>query len=773
MNQHQLRVAAACALAVSLRPVLAESTTNAPSTMETTVIEGIPLEETIVPTARPFNSVYGTDRSILDTPRNVTIVSRTQLDAISIHDVREFSKLTASSYTGSNFGAPTTPSIRGQYADTFVNGSRVGLTSNGNGLPINFNSVESVNIVKGPASVVYGPSQYVGGYVDYITKRPYFDQFHGEAFGEFGMYDQQRWGLDFGAPIGTEKKLGYRISYSGESSGSYYEDGFKKTEAVYGALSWTPTEDYELFFNNEFFWANYTENFGMNRPTQALIDHGLYQTGVNNNNGTSPTPSDPQNSKNVGSGFFPNNIQLGPVIPISRRNRLLRPDDQSSGVSYNAQVIQTLKLSDDSQLVDTTAFRYVRRNTQSSYLYSEIIDPSWSFDNRTEYRLNLEKHAINTGLDIRYQSVRAYNDFYNEPANAWDLTKSHSSINYFNSVNFPSPYTQQPVPGTSWPNRYYTPDNGDSGASTAFFIAPFVQEDWKLTDRLSLLAGARADIVSPDYHVSWLNNSLRDSTTVVLPNANASLNYKWTPQVSSYVTYNYSQNPVGATGNGGGITTSGNGQYSNSNLRNNAILYEAGTKVSLFGNKLFASGALFQQERADRQQDLSVVTFRTRGIEAELNYQPDRHLYVTFGYSYMDSEVNATQFFVNNTDIPGYVTPAQLAASRGPGPYRRQGLPDHLFNVLVSYKLDSGLGASANVVATTEINNDVAGNIRIPAQYTLDLSGFYQHKRFEARVSLLNVTDEKNWSAPNYVYGQESIVADLPFRVEGRLTVKF
>lgn len=773
MNQHQFKIATACALALSARSAWAQSSTNTPSTMATTVIEGIPLEETIVPTARPFNSVYGSDMSILDTPRNVTIISRTQLDAISIHDVREFSKLTSSSYTTSNFGAPTTPSIRGQYADTFVNGSRVGLTSNGNGLPINFNSVESVNIVKGPASVVYGPSQYVGGYVDYITKRPYFDTFHGEAFGEFGMYDQFRWGVDFGAPIGKDKNMGYRVSYSGESSGSYYVDGFKKTEALYGAYNWTPSDTYELFINNEIFWANYTENFGINRPTQALIDHGLYQTGVNDNGGTSPTASDPQNSKNVGSGFFPNNIQLGPVVSISRRNRLLRPDDQSSGASYNLQAIQNLKLTEDSQIVDTTSFHYVRRNTQSSYLYSEIIDPSWSFENRAEYRLTLEKHSINTGLDIRYQSVRAYNDFYNEPANAWDLTKDHGSINYFNSVNFPSPYTQFPVPGTSWKNRYFTPDNGDSGTSTAFFVGPFAQENWKITDQLSLLGGARADLLAPNYHVSWSKGYLGDNTVLVLPNANASLNYKWTPQVSSYVTYNYSQNPVGAIGNGGGITTGGNHQYSNSNLRNNAILYEAGTKVSLIGNQLFATGAVFQQERADRQQDLSVVTFRTRGIEAELNYQPDRHLFVTFGYSYMDSEVNATQFFVNNTDIPGYVSFGTFAANRGPGPYRRQGLPDHLFNVLVSYKFDGGFGVSANVVATTEINNDVAGNLRIPAQYTLDLSAFYQHKRFEARVSLLNVTDEKNWSSPNYVYGQESIVADLPFRAEGRLTVKF
>ncbi|MCX6861924.1 MAG: TonB-dependent receptor plug domain-containing protein [Verrucomicrobia bacterium] len=187
MNTHRLTIAAAAALALSARDTAqAQSSTNV---LDKTLIEAVPLEESVMPTVRPVNSVYGTDRSVIDTPRNVTIISREQLNAINIFDVRDFSKLTSSSYTRSNFGAPTTPDIRGQIADTFVNGMRTGLTSNGNGMPVNFNAVESVNIVKGPASAVYGPSQYVSGYIDLQSKKPYFDGFHGEVIGTYGMYD--------------------------------------------------------------------------------------------------------------------------------------------------------------------------------------------------------------------------------------------------------------------------------------------------------------------------------------------------------------------------------------------------------------------------------------------------------------------------------------------------------------------------------------------------------------------------------------------------------
>ena len=130
--------------------------------MESFEVRDVPIEENVIPTSRPFNSVFGVGENLKDTPRSVTIISREQLSAIGIQDVRDFAKLTSSSFTRSNFGAPANPDIRGQYADVFYNGMRGGLTSNGNGMPVDFNWVESVNIVKGPATAVQGTSAYVG-----------------------------------------------------------------------------------------------------------------------------------------------------------------------------------------------------------------------------------------------------------------------------------------------------------------------------------------------------------------------------------------------------------------------------------------------------------------------------------------------------------------------------------------------------------------------------------------------------------------------------------
>ena len=83
-----------------------------------------------------------------------------------------FSYLTSSSYSDASFGQPNIPRIRGQYADMFFNGMRDSFTLNGYGAPMSFNSVDSIDIIKGPASVQAGPGAGVGGAIDITTKMP-------------------------------------------------------------------------------------------------------------------------------------------------------------------------------------------------------------------------------------------------------------------------------------------------------------------------------------------------------------------------------------------------------------------------------------------------------------------------------------------------------------------------------------------------------------------------------------------------------------------------
>jgi hypothetical protein len=105
-------------------------------------------------------------------------------------------------------------------------------------------------------------------------------------------------------------------------------------------------------------------------------------------------------------------------------------------------------------------------------------------------------------------------------------------------------------------------------------------------------------------------------------------------------------------------------------------------------------------------------------------------------------------------------------------------LPKHAFNLLARYQVPTPygtVGAILNNVVTGPFYLDYGNYLNVPWQYQMDLTFFYKTPdgRFEARLALLNLTGEHNWSPPNPIYGNDSVVAEWPFHVEGTLTFRF
>ena len=761
--------------------------------MEKYQVDDVPVEAQILPTSRPFASVFGTEDSIIDIPRNVTIISRAQMDTIDISDVTEFSKLTSSSFTDSNFGSPANPSIRGQSADVFLNGMRLFIGESGDGIPLDFNSIESINIIPGPATAVQGASPYVGGFVDLISKQPFFDGFKSSISYTYGSYNTNRWTLDSGGPI--SKTLAYRFSYSGEDSDGYYYNWIRETTSVYGAIDWRPTNTYELFVDVKAYWADYRENFGINRPTQALINDGYYIPGTNVNNGTSATAADPQNAANIASD---NTIDFGAPVKVDYRETAQGPASHAHGMAYNAQAIQTLHVSTDAKFVSNTMFSYTKRDTFNSDGYSEIIDPSWFIDSREQFMITKATWEVNTGVELKYQSVRAYDDFFFEPVNVWDL----SSVSYRKTLNSylaadgaAAGFLGAPVPG--FEDRYATPAlgtfgpgsgnggglyfnlNNDTNVSEAGTISPFIQGSFKLTGDLSLVAGARMDIM----HVETsdpLNPPAAASLELGEPNANVSLVYKISPTWSTYLTYNYSENYSGDLADGGGFAiyadANGNPTLPRGLFAEESQLFEYGTKIQLLNEKLFVTSDIFYQTRESKPQGSPVEQYQYYGFELGLNYQPNRAFFATLNYSFINGSLpaSADPFQGYSTQqIPGGPPDPNTNPVQTTGRYRAPGQPLHTFNALASYTLPSGLGFESNVLFTSQMNNDYQGYLVIPWQYSLDASVFYKTKHWEYRVSGKNLTNQHNWEPSVATYALEGIVPLPTITVYGTIKYKF
>jgi outer membrane receptor protein involved in Fe transport len=740
----------------------------------------IPSEEQIVPTARPFNSVFDMNEEILDTPRSVTIISSAQLAAIDIQDVRDFSELTSSSYTATNFGAASNPTIRGQYADIFLNGMRERATSNGNGMPIDFNAIESVNIVKGPASAVQGASSYVGGYADLISKRPYFDQFRGSVWETIGSYDTERWGVDVGGPV--SEGLAYRISYSGEDSGGFFWSQHAKDESIYAALTWRPSANYELFANVHGYLAEYTDNFGVNRPSQALIDDDLYVTGVNVNNGPNMPPSDPQNSKYVEATG--NVMAFGAPVAFDRHMRLENPADGSIARSLDIQAIQYFYIGSNLRIINPNLFSFVRRETYDSYFFDEVINPDANLESRLEIQLKLDRVSFNSGLNGRYTLTHGYNDYMFQPISVWDITKDPSFVNVKDSVYFPGPAELGtgggPIPG--FPGYYANSQlsGGNSNQSFSLDGAIFFQGIWSVTDWLSLVAGTRADYL----HVHTIDPYTPGAgagLSVLLPNENLSVLFKVTPTTTAYATYNFSRNPSGAAGEGGGfdgLTQRPDGTYylPKFSYSEASELFEVGVKKGTLDNRFFAGLTLYQQTRTAGALNLPETTELVRGVEVELNYQPSRRFYLTFSYSLMAASVPAGSLVdvLGATNAMGqYWAPGIGPSTQETGRIKLQGQPRDQWNGLISYRLGAHWVASINGTLRDEINNNWAGTIVIPWEYSLNGSLAYETRDWTARILVRNMTNAQNWSPPNSAYGNVSIYADPGARGELTITRKF
>jgi hypothetical protein len=758
--------------------------------MQTIIVTGIPPEENILPTSRPTSSIYGFDLPVLDTPRSATIISREQLSQIDIQDARDYDKLTSDSYTESDFGTPAVPSIRGQPGDVLINGMRTAANADGNGPPVDFNNIESVNIIKGPPDATTGSSQFVGGYVDEITKKPYFDKFQGDASTTIGMYDQFRQTLDFGGPI-VKDQLAYRVSYSGTESGSYYELVHNDSQTGYLAMTWIPSDKYTLDFNASFGEVDYLENNGINRVTQNLIDNGEYATGQ---------------ALPVGGGFF-NPIPVTGNVNISRSDNTHNPNDGAYAETANTQAIQTFAIDDDQKIVSNTFWQYLYWRTLNGQGYDQLTNGDNTVDQRisyiwgadipitdatkatsdpkdekaitapTESEPGLTFHnTVNTGAEFRMESHDDYQSFAAEPFNAYDLTANDNDIFVPPSVSatgFPTPYK---IPGM--PGQYiFQPAN--SGASEVYETSGFVQDKFDFTKEWSLIFGGRADIFYVDAKNpvgSPTGNGdpnifAPDHTTQVLSDFNVSPTYKPFPWMTVYATLNRGQAP-GNTTQSGAFSPS---DLASSQFHEWATMYEFGAKFSLIKDKLFTTITGYDEHRYEPATTGGSYKQRVEGVETDLAYQPDKHFYATLSYSYAYG-VDIDPGFLHETNSSytvGGTTLTDQANFDLLGTFKSPGFPNHVINALFVYKFDNGFGVSADAQATSPILVTWGSNVEIPWQYNVDFSAFYTWKESEVKLSVYNATDQQNWGSVNPIYGLDSIFAAEPIHLEGTLKIHF
>jgi iron complex outermembrane receptor protein len=228
-------------------------------------------------------SIFGFDKTLVETPRSASSVSQEQMERFGITQIYDLVSQSPGTFTSSFFGTGGALDIRGTPGEVYFRGM-LRLENPGN-YPTPIGAADRIDIVRGPASPIYGPSK-TGGYMNFVPKtaRASNGTYSAEAKG-YLSYDGGSWGRNVlkGSITGPGNIGGHEFGYSlyaeAEDSGNYYRNIFSKNLVLSAAFDTNITSSLRAEFGGVFQKFRGTQNSGWNRLTQDLIDNSNYITG--------------------------------------------------------------------------------------------------------------------------------------------------------------------------------------------------------------------------------------------------------------------------------------------------------------------------------------------------------------------------------------------------------------------------------------------------------------------------------------------------------------
>lgn len=149
---------------------------------------------------------------------------------------------------------------------TLRNGFRSGSISS-NTINISPNVVEQIEVLKGPASVLYGQVE-PGGVINYVTKKPLDEPFYNLEFttGSFGFVEPA---IDFTGPLTEDKKLTYRFNVSYQNGGNFRDFVDSEIISIAPVVSYDFSDATSLTFEYEYLESNQTFDDGL--PIDPIV----------------------------------------------------------------------------------------------------------------------------------------------------------------------------------------------------------------------------------------------------------------------------------------------------------------------------------------------------------------------------------------------------------------------------------------------------------------------------------------------------------------------
>ena len=253
-SQYKMALLATTAL-ISANLVGAQETSDADLDVAASDDEA-PIEEIIVRgIARQFRpedqtTATGLRMALMDTPQSVTVVTSEMLQTVGASNVYEAADLIAGvNYGGMGFGRETIR-LRGiQNTLMRINGLQAARDS----AVMDAHALERIEIVRGPATVLYGVTGSFGGEVNNIFKRPRADGFVDVGV-ELGSYDSQTYRFDATGAMSESETIRGRLAVKVADLGRAFDiqnlDIRTEQKTAFAAVDWdiTPQTTAEISY---------------------------------------------------------------------------------------------------------------------------------------------------------------------------------------------------------------------------------------------------------------------------------------------------------------------------------------------------------------------------------------------------------------------------------------------------------------------------------------------------------------------------------------------
>jgi iron complex outermembrane receptor protein len=191
-----------------------------------------------------------TDTPLIETPRSVSVITADQIEEQQVTDIRQALRYSAGVVAEARGADYSQPSMIIRGFQNFDPLYRDGMKGHGRSFltyastPLDPYGLERVEVLRGPASVLYGQGQ-PGGLVNTISKRP-TDEFFAEVGGFAGTFDTFGGKFDVGGPLDDEKEFLFRLTGTGRDGDNQVDTLEDSRVFVAPAFTWAPSEDTTL-----------------------------------------------------------------------------------------------------------------------------------------------------------------------------------------------------------------------------------------------------------------------------------------------------------------------------------------------------------------------------------------------------------------------------------------------------------------------------------------------------------------------------------------------